>query len=315
MGRDLQAGTKGLLVFVANELGNFRHHREHLAHAALADGFTPILVAAPIGSTDGMNYEFRPVTIDRFKLNWWLDLKLLFFLLNILLVERPEGIHLINLKPYLFGGLLAQLARRLGWKGTVVMTVPGLGRLYDIHDQSLVAQIRRRLIEFCLRIATQDAHVTFETQHDRDFWLTRGLVGPSQTVVTQGTGIDLSRFFPLRKPTGRHMTVLFAGRLLATKGLDAFLQAATLTTHPKIAFLVAGFTESDPDAVSEAELRSHSSIRFLGAVSDMPALLAETDIVILPSRYNEGVPPHPHRSRRVRLRADCNTVRRERDDH
>lgn len=291
MGRELHAGTKGLLVFVANELGNFRHHREHLARAAMANGLTPVLVAAPTGSTEGMDYEYRPIAIDRFRINWWLDLKLFFFLLSILMVEKPQGLHLINIKPYLFGGLLARLSRLFGWRGTVVMTVPGLGRLYDKQDQSRSARIRRHCVEALLRIAAKDARVTFETQHDRDFWLKRRLVRDEQTFVTQGAGIDLSRFAPVRTVSpGARIRVLFAGRLLRSKGLDAFLKAASLTAHPSIDFWVAGFRESDPDAVTEAELQNHRSIRFLGAVADMPQLLAETDFVVLPSRYNEGVP-------------------------
>lgn len=291
MDRELHAGTKGLLVFVANELGNFRHHREHLARAAMANGLTPVLVAAPTGSAEDMDYEYRPIAIDRFRFNWWLDLKLFFFLLSILMVEKPQGLHLINIKPYLFGGLLARFSRLFGWRGTVVITVPGLGRLYDKQDPSRSARIRRHFVEALLRIAAKDARVTFETQHDRDFWLNRGLVRAEQTFVTQGTGIDFSQFSDIRNSTSfPPMKVLFAGRLLRSKGLDAFLQAAQLMHPSSIAFLVAGAIENDPDAISEQELHTHHGIEFLGPVADMPALLAATDLVVLPSRYNEGVP-------------------------
>ncbi len=291
MQRTFCAQTKGSLVFVANELGNFRHHREHLAHAAMANGLKPILVAAPRGSTDGMDYDYRPVTIERFRFDPILDLKLFFSLFRLLMVEKPDGVHFINIKPYLFGGMMAQIARQLGWKGHVVMTVPGLGRLYDPHDRTWAASFRRAIVEHCLRFATRDAHVTFETAHDRDFWVARGLIHADQAIVTQGTGIDLARFSNVRTllPPSP-MAVLFAGRLLRSKGLDAFLQAAQSVSDSSISFLVAGSAEDDPDAVSEQELREHKNIRFLGPVTDMPALLAETDLVVLPSRYNEGVP-------------------------
>lgn len=291
MRRDLCAETKGLLVFVANEVGNFRHHREHLAHAAMEHGLKPILMAGPHGSIDGMKYDFRPITIERFKLDPLLDLKLLFSLFKLLMVENPDGLHLINIKPYLFGGLIAQLSRRLGWKGHVVMTVPGLGRLYDMCNPSPKVRLRRRVVEMLLRLATRDAQVTFETSYDRDFWVSRGLIRAEQAIVTQGTGIDFSRFAVLR-PASQQVAVrvLFAGRLLKSKGLDAFLKAASQNHHSQIAFSVAGTTENDPDAVSEVDLRDNGFIRFLGPVVDMPALLAETDIVVLPSRYNEGVP-------------------------
>lgn len=278
-------------VFVSNELGNFRCHREHLVRAVQAAGGTPILLAAPVGDTQGLDYDYRPLLIERFRLHFMLDARLFVTVLKLLLKERPRIIHLISIKPYLFGGLAARIARLLGWTGRVVITVPGLGRLYDQHAQTLAAKAQRCLVEKFLRTGTRHARVSFETKYDRDFWIARGLISQDQAMVTHGSGIDLTRFIPKsRGQTGDRLKVLFAGRLLRAKGLDVFLRAAELMNDPEIEMQVAGFVENDPDAVPLDTLRRSERVKFLGAVSDMPGLLNATDIVALPSRYNEGVP-------------------------
>ena len=280
------------LVFVANELGNFWHHKGHLVQAARDNGLQPILLAAPAGEAPGLDCEYRPLAIERFRFDPLGDARLALVILRLLLRERPKAIHLINIKPYLFGGLAARLARLGGWDGRVVVSVTGLGRLHATADRLFsLANVRRRFVEFMLRIAVKGARVTFETASDHDFWIRRRLIAREQAVVTQGTGIDLDRF-PFRRtaPENGGLKALFAGRLLRTKGLDVFLEAASLIGSPDIEMRVAGFAEKDPDALSVASIRARQDVTFLGAVSDMAGLLAETDIVVLPSRYNEGVP-------------------------
>lgn len=280
------------LVFVANEIGNFRHHRAHLVQVAREMGFYPILLAAPIGETEGVECEFRAIMIERFRWAPILDSRLFLTILWLLVKERPKVIHLINIKPYLYGGLAARLARVLGWKGGVVITVAGLGRIYDRSGrQKLPVVLRRKFVELLVRHATKGARVTFETAHDRDFWLTRGLVMADQSVITRGAGINLSQFKHQRSvQEGTRLKVLFASRLLRSKGLDVFLNAASLIEDCNIEMLVAGPVDNDPDAVPLGELCAHRNVTYLGPVQDMSGLLSEVDLVVLPSRYNEGVP-------------------------
>jgi len=179
----------------------------------------------------------------------------------------------------------------LGWSGKVVITVPGLGRLYgEANPGNRKAGLRRAIVERFLRIAAVRAEVTFETAADRDVWIERRLIRPEQATTTQGTGVDLDRFLPGRRDNGEQLNVLFAGRLLRSKGIDVYLRAAAIMRDTAIQRRIAGFIETDPDAVSAESLKSHPEIQFLGQVADMDRLLRETDIVVLPSRYREGVP-------------------------
>jgi glycosyltransferase involved in cell wall biosynthesis len=87
--------------------------------------------------------------------------------------------------------------------------------------------------------------------------------------------------------------VALIGEVGWRKGQEILLQAAALlrATHPRTVYLLAG----DGDGRAELERRSRmlgladGTVRFLGFREDVPDLLADCDIVVLPSR-REGFP-------------------------
>jgi glycosyltransferase involved in cell wall biosynthesis len=138
-----------------------------------------------------------------------------------------------------------------------------------------------------------NVHFSFETKYDRDFWTKRGVADHQNSSVLDGAGVDLNLFHP-SESTSSHSRkkVIFASRLLKSKGLNAFLMMAReLANRPDVQFVVAGLADDqDPDAIRPEDLEQLSEIRFLGQVDDMPPLLRECDIVCLPTRYGEGIP-------------------------
>ncbi|SDD92431.1 glycosyltransferase [Rhodospira trueperi] len=291
----LSSASPNTILFVANALDNFVHHRRNVVEAAAGAGFRPVVFA--VGSdreTDTTGFEYRPIRLERHRFALGRDAGLFLTVLRFLLTEKPAAVHFINIKPYLYGGLAVRVARLFGWRGRTVVTVPGLGRLYDrAADGSRAAAFRRAVVEVFLRIGMKTARVSFETAHDRDVWLSRRLITGDQAFVTKGAGVDLGRFHGgLRADPADRLSVLFAGRLLRSKGLDVVLRAgALLAGRSDIELLVAGFVErDDPDGVSVEEIEAAETVTFLGPVRDMPDLLARCGVVVLPSRYNEGVP-------------------------
>ncbi|MCR9135655.1 MAG: glycosyltransferase [Alphaproteobacteria bacterium] len=291
------ASRKRSVVFVCNELWAFRRHREYLALTLKKLALQVVLYADNTeGLSDDLQYEFRRLRIERFRFDLLRDLLMFFTLVRVLHRDKPNILHLINLKPYLYGGLAAFFARLLGWRGNLVITVAGLGRLYDPDYQATWwKRMRCLVVETALRVSTRHAKVTFETEHDRDFWLKRNLIAPAQATVVNGTGVDLNAYSPgYRQAENGMLRILYAGRLLRSKGLDIFLDAASIinssSIQPGVEMLVAGFEENDPDSVSVSLLSNNPDVNFLGTVSEMPELLRGIDIVALPSRYNEGIP-------------------------
>jgi hypothetical protein len=62
--------------------------------------------------------------------------------------------------------------------------------------------------------------VFFQNPDDRDLFVARNIVEPSQARLLPGSGIDLDRFAPAPMPADHNqMTFLFIGRLLGDKGV------------------------------------------------------------------------------------------------
>ena len=58
-------------------------------------------------------------------------------------------------------------------------------------------------------------------------------------------------------------------------------------------FVIAGWDYSHEDGLSPAEikkLKSNSAVNYIDYTDDMPSLLRNTDLVVLPTEYPEGVP-------------------------
>lgn len=279
------------IAFVANDLSNLIHHRKHLLQMVVDDGGCVVILAGGDKANQDPSFEFHHVRIERFSFHW-ADITLFTKILRFILVRKPNVIHLINLKPYFYGGMAARIAKLLGWDGQVVVTVPGLGRLFDaVGPDGIQPKLTRAIVQYFLRKSMKGAVVTFETASDRDFWVGHRFVIPAATVVTNGAGIDFSLFqISNTEKSKETLNVLYAGRLLKSKGLDVVLAAAEKNDDENIRISVAGYKESDPDAVSFEELSHNSKIIFLGGVENMGRLFAGVDVVVLPSRYNEGVP-------------------------
>lgn len=111
-------------------------------------------------------------------------------------------------------------------------------------------------------------------------------------------GVDLDEFHPAAsgappvRSAGAELTVGFAARLVAAKGIDDVLAVAARTAGaaPQVRFVIAGDGPRRADYERRARaLGAHRNVRFLGYVADMRAFYAACDVLVLPSRA-EGCP-------------------------
>ncbi len=119
-----------------------------------------------------------------------------------------------------------------------------------------------------------------------------GIVRKSQVIPT---GIDPAPYSPTPVPSpvtgeggrgGGLLTVTYIGRLESIKGVEDFLAAAMtlLGENPSLKIQVVGWYKPEHPLVR----RYQDRVSFPGLRSDIPAILAATDIFVLPS-YSEGL--------------------------
>jgi glycosyltransferase involved in cell wall biosynthesis len=178
-----------------------------------------------------------------------------------------------------------------------VSAVAGLGFVF-ISD-SLKARLLRPVVRTLawLAFGGPRARLIVQNPDDREAFVGRGLVDPARVHTIPGSGVDLTRFQVSTRvrAEGEPLKVLLAARMLWDKGLAEFVEAARILKAQgrNIRFLLAG----EPDPGNPAACRSEDLagwtnaglVEHLGHVDDMPGLLGEVDVVVLPS-YREGLP-------------------------
>jgi glycosyltransferase involved in cell wall biosynthesis len=140
--------------------------------------------------------------------------------------------------------------------------------------------------------------VVFQNPDDLDTFVEANLANSDKTVIIRSSGVCLQKFAPRPSspdlPASAVPNVLFAGRLLAEKGILEYVQAARAAklTHA-VCFQVAG--DLDPGnpscrtAATVEEWRRAGVVDLLGHVDAKDEVIALADIVVLPS-YREGTP-------------------------
>lgn len=121
-------------------------------------------------------------------------------------------------------------------------------------------------------------------------------------------GVDLDRFVPADEPRRRtvrqalglpvdRFLVLYAGRIDPDKGVDRALETATMLDPHEYHLALAGEPNPGSFKGDGAKARSyadglrdryaHAPVTWLGRLADVSALVAASDAVILPSRFDE----------------------------
>ncbi len=205
---------------------------------------------------------------------------------------RPELVHLFTPVCVLLGAIAARRCR-VAYR---VAALTGLGHVFTAG--SAKARVARPALKWLFRreLKREGTAVVFQNSADRDELVAAGVVDPERCHLVRGSGVDVERFRPRQaNRDDDEVRILFASRLLREKGLEELLAAFALvhSEHPGTRLWIAGEPYApNPSSFSRAEVDGWSrrpGVEVLGQVEDMPGLLAQVDIVALPS-YREGTP-------------------------
>jgi len=286
------------LLMVLQDLPFFLSHRFAVAVAARDAGFDVHVAAPPDARAERRLAEaglaFHPLPVRRGGRNPLAELVALHALWRLMRAARPDVVHLVSIKPVLYGGIAARLARVPG----AVMAITGLGFIFT--QDSPANRLLRPLVRAAYRLALghPNARVIFQNRDDLGLFRAGGLVAADKVVTIKGCGVDLNVFAPPPAPPaagGAAPVVLFPARLLGDKGLNEFVEAARILGAEGVSgrFVVVGRHDpgnpTDVGPARMAEWIAAGLIEHPGFSADMAATLREADIACLPS-YREGMP-------------------------
>jgi glycosyltransferase involved in cell wall biosynthesis len=285
------------IILFANTDWYLFNFRLPLARALKTQGHEVLLIS-PHGDYGAMlckaGFRWTSLAMDRRSLNPFREILVLTRLALLYRRERPDVVHNFTVKCVIYGAAAAAFARI----PARINAVAGLG--YVFSNNSFKARLLRPLVRCLMNWSlnnTQSRLILQNPDDVKDFTLA-GIVDASRVHLIKSSGVDTHRFQPSGGSSvpGQPTIVLLAARLLWDKGIAEYVQAARKLRGEglPIRFLLAGAPDhGNPASVRQDELDAWAAegvIEVLGHVDDIRAQLADTDIMVLPSYYGEGVP-------------------------
>jgi glycosyltransferase involved in cell wall biosynthesis len=187
----------------------------------------------------------------------------------------------------------------------VVRTVTGVGWSFSV--EGFLGTILRLVYSSLQFTLARRADLTiFQNDEDQSLFVNHKWVRPSHATVIRGSGVD-DKGLPVEEVDARRiradlgidaqtLLVVLPSRLLRVKGVQDLVDAAPIFAdgrpNMKAMFAFAGDAERSRFRRASVESRSVGRVRIspLGHRTDLPAILTAADIVVLPTRYREGVP-------------------------
>lgn len=285
-----------IILIVLNVDWFFISHRLAIAEKAIEDGFTVFVACEDTGRSGeikklGINFiDFR---FTRSGTNLFEELKTVHKFFKLYIDVKPDIVHHITIKPLIYGSIIAKILNIQG----VVNAIAGLGYNFSPSRRNLFSRILSNL----LRIGFNRRNLAIIFQNDNDFEdLNKGgIVSPKNSIFfTKGSGVDLN-LFEYSEPSNSNnkITILFPTRMLWEKGVKELIDSSEilrLKYDKKIRFIFAGLADNNnKSGVSEIFLNQISDgeyLQWIGYQKNIIQLYKDSDIVVLPSYYREGIP-------------------------
>jgi len=285
------------LLFLVNQLSFFISHRLPIAKAALDKGFNVVIGYGELGSDDAnpklleqKGFKIKYISMHRGGINIIEDLKTCFYIWKFLKKEKPDIVHLVTIKPYLYGGIISRITS----VPCVVSAISGLGTLF-ISKNFKIKFLRLLLYPmFKMTFNHSNQKVIIQNENDLETLVKWGVLNLSKIKILKGSGVKLENFTNLDEPNGIPV-VCFAARLLRDKGVYEFISAGRLLKKRGIKakfFLAGDLDTNNPTGLNLDDLnklKEEAFVEVLGYQKDIPTLYSKSHIICLPS-YREGLP-------------------------
>jgi len=218
-----------------------------------------------------------------------MDLLLLWRFYRLLRREQPDVFLGFTVKPNIYGSLACNML-----KIPVINNIAGLGAVFT--NKSLLTVF----LQILYKISHSRSHKVFlQNNDDRKLFIEKNILPRSIVDRVPGSGVDLNKFKYCKNTNcseNKKIRFLLVSRMLWDKGVGEYIEAARLIAKSgiRVEFCLLGFLNvQSPGAISRAQIDKwvfEGIVKYLGASEDVRKEIIESDCVVLPSYYREGVP-------------------------
>ena len=230
---------------------------------------------------------FYNISIDRRGVNFFDEICCLSKIYQRIMKISPDVLFNFTIKPIIYGSLVARIL-----KIKTLNTLDGLGATFEVNF------IKKLIISFLIKLNQKKINLFyFVNTDDLNFFIEKNYVDQKKAKLIDGTGIDL-KFFKYKKNNfSKKIKFLLISRLLYSKGIMNYLKSAeeiSKKNKKKCLFLIAGIIDDTiPDQIPKNILEKEakkSNTKIFYNVQDIRKLIYNSNCVVLPTNYNEGLP-------------------------
>lgn len=216
------------------------------------------------------------------------DIKLLIFFWKQYKKLSPDYIIHYTIKPNIYGSIAAGINEIPS-----LAVVPGTGSVFS--EKGVVSSIVKILYKVAFHFPSK---IWVLNQEDKNAFIKKKIVKSNRIEVLPGEGVDLTYFSPQQDYVKKAPFVfLYMGRMLKEKGVIYLAEASSLLRKKSemnfeihLLGLVDGLTK---DVISMEQIKEWERkgwVNYLGSLPDVRKEIENSDCIVLPSYYGEGVP-------------------------
>lgn len=286
------------ILFVGNDIAFFISHRLPLAEEALAAGYA-VHVAMPepenhhsVQVLRDMRINYHSFFMRRMGVNPLYEMLSIWHLFRLYRTLKPDLVHHIAMKAILYGGISSLFSN----PKQTVFAFTGLGTLFTHEDPA--TKLLRRIITPVYKsiFFPTRAWAIFQNPDDlRLFTYQKRITRANRSFLIRSSGVNLREFPYSKEPLSKPPVVMLAARMLKTKGVREFVEAAEML-HKRgweAHFVLVGDAPVNHDTITKEQLHAWEkagAIEWWGRQENMPRILAQANIICLPAHFREGVP-------------------------
>lgn len=277
------------ILFFANTDWYLYNYRIALAKTMKKMGYEVLLISPHgkyVEEFKKEDLQWREFNLNRKGMNPLDEFLTILRLIILLSKEKPDITHFFTIKPVIYGSLAARFCQI----PKIINSIPGLGYVFSGKNTTL-----RIFVEALYRFCLHKTKIIFQNPDDLSYFTQNSIINKKNAFLIPGSGVDIVVFHPTPEPTDVPI-VMLGGRLLRTKGIPEFIEAAHQIKMQGIAsrFVIVGEPYPDnPDSIKQEELdpwRNNGTIETWGWHDNMHSVISQASIICLPTSYKEGLP-------------------------
>src|SRR5690606_5747077 len=149
-----------------------------------------------VSRIEGYGLTHHAIPMTRSGKNPVQELRTVWALYQLFRRVRPDVVHLVTIKPVLYGGIAARLAG----VPAMVSAISGLGFVFVAKGAK--AALVRQVVAMLYRLALghRNSRIVFQNGNDRDVLQGLGAVRDEQVIMIRGSGVNLSDYAAVAEP-------------------------------------------------------------------------------------------------------------------